>query len=523
MKQAELTSEQKEKERKLDNLIKIARFKMNEETPFFGILSGELIIRPAPLHLRGKIRTAAVTPTGICMYNPEFMSGLSFQEICGVLAHEALHPGLDFFGRFAKKDLSRANRAHDYAINLVITDNKSSGLALPGDCLLDEKYRDMSAEAIYLQLEDEVKQKQKQKGKGEQSQDQSGDQGSQSQSSEGQGEGQQSQSQSGGQGEGQQSQSQSGGQGESQQSQSQSGGQGEGQQSQSQSGDQDSQDQGNGSGNGEKDVQQGNDYTLEDDINQDIIDEIEREYYGSDGNKPSQEELKDRREQAKQRWRDALEQAAIADQADGKGVMPAWMKADVEGILFPKLDIGKILRRYFGRFGRKTQATFRKRNRRNLFDGNTFPMPGLTSNKPSLYVLIDTSGSMWDEEGFSMVKGTLGIIKNLANNGGYGIRIIMCDTEVKEDLDFEAVMKAVNQKKLAALGGGGSNFIPAFNYIWKDAIQDNNSQAPILCITDGYIDVPDKQPKIRTETMWVTPEGIKPPTKSWGTHAEMIF
>ena len=519
MKQAELTSEQKDKERKLDNLIKIARFKMNEETPFFGILSGELIIRPAPLHLRGKIRTAAVTPTGICMYNPDFMGSLSFQEICGVLAHEALHPGLDFFGRFAKKNLSRANRAHDYAINLVITDNKTSGLALPSDCLLDEKYRDMSAEAIYLQLEDEDKQKQQ--GKGGQSQDQSGEQGSQSQSSQGQGESQQSQSQSGGQS--------SQGQGESQQSQSQSGGQGsqdqgDSQQSEGQAnGEDQGDDQGNGNGNGEKDVQQGNDYTLEDDINQDIIDEIEREYYGSDGNKPSQEELKDRREQAKQRWRDALEQAAIADQADGKGVMPAWMKADVEGILFPKLDIGKILRRYFGRFGRKTQATFRKRNRRNLFDGNTFPMPGLTSNKPSLYVLIDTSGSMWDEEGFSMVKGTLGIIKNLANNGGYGIRIIMCDTEVKEDLDFEAVMKAVNQKKLSALGGGGSNFIPAFEYIWKDAIQDNNSQAPILCITDGYIDVPDKQPKIRTETMWVTPEGIKPPTKSWGTHAEMIF
>jgi predicted metal-dependent peptidase len=130
---------------------------------------------------------------------------------------------------------------------------------------------------------------------------------------------------------------------------------------------------------------------------------------------------------------------------------------------------------------------------------------------------------MWDESGFAMVKGTLGLIKTLANSGGYGIRIIMCDTEVTADLSFEDVMKAVSKKSLSALGGGGSNFIPAFEYIWNDAKNNSQSQAPILCITDGYIDVPDKQPKIKTDTAWITPKSVNPPTKNWGKHMEMIF
>lgn len=480
MTQAQLTDEQKRIEKELSKQISLARYIMADKTPFFGILSQNLKIRVAPLHLRKTILTAAVTPTGICMYNPDFMKDLPFEQICGVLAHEALHPGLDFFGRFEHKNLSRANRAHDYAINLLIKDNKDAGLDLPKGCLLDEKYRGISAEEIYFLLEDEDKKQQQSGGQGEQSE----------------------QSQSGGQGE-QSEQSQSGGQGE----QSQSGNQGEQQEP----------------NNGQGETTQGDDYALEDDINQDIIDAIENEYYGKDGKRPTKEEMKEQREQAKQRWKDALEQAVIAEQNNGKGSLPAWLQTEIDGILNPKLNIAKMLRRYFGKFGQRTLATFKKRNRRNLFTGDMFPRPGLKANKASLYVLIDTSGSMWDQEGFNMVKGTLGIIKNLANNGGYGVRIIMCDTNVTEDMSFEEVMQAVNKKSLKAMGGGGSNFIPAFEYIWEDAVESNSSQAPILCITDGYIDVPTEQPKLRTETMWVTPQGVKPPTTEWGTHAEMIF
>lgn len=481
---ATLTDEQKRQEKEVAKNIGLARYIMADKTPFFGILSQQLKIKAAPLHLRNVIRTAAVTPTGICMYNPDFMSPLTFEQLCGVLAHEALHPGLDFFGRFENKKLSLANRAHDYAINLLIKDNKTSGLDLPEFCLLEEKYRGISAEEIYFILDDEDKKKKKEQSDGSGQSEQGDSSESSDDKEKGQGQGQQSKP---------------------------SKGQGEGQ-SQSQSKDDSGQN-----------PSQGSDYTLEDDISKDVIDAIENEYYGETGNRPTKEEMHEQREQAKQRWKDALEQAVIAEQNSGKGNLPAWLQTEIDGILNPKLNISKMLRRYFGKFGQRTKSTYKKRNRRNLFTGDVFPRPGLKSSKPSLYVLLDTSGSMWDTEGFNMVKGTLGVIKNLANNGGYGVRIIMCDTDVTEDLAFDDVMKAVNKKSLKAMGGGGSNFIPAFEYIWADAVTSNNSQAPILCITDGYIDVPSEQPRIRTETMWVTPQGIRPPTTEWGTHGEMIF
>ena len=196
---------------------------------------------------------------------------------------------------------------------------------------------------------------------------------------------------------------------------------------------------------------------------------------------------------------------------------------EIEGILNPKLSFKKMLQRFFGKFGAKTRRTYAKPNRRNLFQPNMFPLPGKRGSQPSLYLLLDTSGSMWDPEGFDLVKGALGIIKNLVNNGGYRVRIIMCDTEVKEDLDFDQVQKVIAQKNLKALGGGGSDFRDAFDYIWKDALYNNNAQAPIICITDGYIDVPEKQAKMRTSTAWVTPKGVKPPTTKWGDHMEMIL
>jgi predicted metal-dependent peptidase len=442
----------------LKNNIAIARFRMTETTPFFGLLSAELKIIPAPVSLQGLIRTAAVTPTGVCMYNPHFMHKLSLEEISGVLAHEALHPALDFWGRFEHVNLQIANKAHDYAINMLIDDNKTSGLALPKGCLLKSEYRNLSAEEILMILQKE-----------EQDKGQSNEKG-------------------------------------------------------------DSQDKGEGQGDNQGDSQddsegQGNDYELQGDINKDIVEKVEEHYYGEGkkGTPPSKEELKERQAQAQQRWKDALEQAVIADQRDGKGVCPAWMRKDIDGILYPKMNIAQLLKRYFGQFGNPLQPSYKHRNRRNNFSGDTFIKPALVRNKPQLYVLLDTSGSMWDKEGFEMVQGTLGIIKRLAVNGGYGVRVIMCDTTVTEDMDFAEVIKAVQKKSLTSMGGGGSNFNEAFEYIWQDAIKTNNSQAPILCITDGYINVPAKEPRIRTNTAWVTPQGVNPPTKSWGKHMEMMF
>lgn len=90
--------------------------------------------------------------------------------------HEVMHPAMGFWRRFPKlggrgyvnvdekgrTSLSLANIAHDFAINLLITDMANTTvrsrqyIQLPKGGLLDEKYRGMSAEQIYDILKKEV-------------------------------------------------------------------------------------------------------------------------------------------------------------------------------------------------------------------------------------------------------------------------------------------------------------------------------------------------------------------------------
>jgi predicted metal-dependent peptidase len=462
----------------IKNKISVARYQMVTETPFFGIISSHLKIIPVSERLKGRIKTAAVTPTGICMYNPNFVGDISFKETKGLLAHEALHPALNFWERFLLQDLKIANKAHDYAINVPIVD--SPDMDLPKGGLYEKEYRNMSAEEIFFLLEKE------ENAKKEQGEGQGKEQG------EGQGQGQGKE-----QGEGQ-------GQG---QGEEQGEGQGQGQ----------GEEQGEGQGG-----EQGENYTLEGDVDEDIIKEIEKEYYReARGREITDDELSQEHKNAKQQWSDALQQAFIADKADGQGSLPQWMVAEIEGILFPKMDFRKLVRRFFGQFGHPSRPSFKHRNKRNTYQANTFLKPKLIKNLPKLYLLLDTSGSMWDEEGSKMVQGALGIIKRLANNDQYEIVIVMADTEVKEELSFTDVMKAVKEQKIKSIGGGGSDFRSAFEHIWQSAKIDNLGQSPILCITDGAITVPETTSRNRTATAWITPPNVSPPTTKWGEHMEM--
>lgn len=87
--------------------------------------------------------------------NPDFFLSLPEKQRVFVLAHETWHIALKHVTRFSEiPDGNRLkyNYAADYVINdLLYLDNYT----LWPSCLHDEKYRDMSTEAIYKELKDE--------------------------------------------------------------------------------------------------------------------------------------------------------------------------------------------------------------------------------------------------------------------------------------------------------------------------------------------------------------------------------
>lgn len=150
-------------EKQVRELTSRIRTKMTVLVPFFG----HLLLKLEPVVSR-KVLLAAVTPDRKLIINPDWALTTTPDEFAATMVHEVLHPALLVWARRGSRDLvavgrdgsrmSLWNSAHDYAINLIIRDmiKHTNEVLDPAKWqpagLIDEKYRDWSAEEIYDDL-----------------------------------------------------------------------------------------------------------------------------------------------------------------------------------------------------------------------------------------------------------------------------------------------------------------------------------------------------------------------------------
>jgi predicted metal-dependent peptidase len=127
----------------IERRLQKARTTLLLDHPFFGSLLFRLKGRESRT-----VKTMATDGISI-YYNPDFVATLNGATLCGVLAHEVLHPALHHHARRSGRDPKRWNEACDYAINPLLLD---AGLHLPDGVLVDDRFREMSAEQIYNQI-----------------------------------------------------------------------------------------------------------------------------------------------------------------------------------------------------------------------------------------------------------------------------------------------------------------------------------------------------------------------------------
>ena len=133
----------------IERRLQKARTTLLLDHPFFG----SLLFR---LKGRESRSIKAMATDGVSLfYNPDFVETLNAATLCGVLAHEVLHPGLQHHVRRSGRDPKRWNEACDYAINPILLE---AGLHLPEGVLVDDRFREMSAEQIYNLLQTETDQ-----------------------------------------------------------------------------------------------------------------------------------------------------------------------------------------------------------------------------------------------------------------------------------------------------------------------------------------------------------------------------
>jgi len=126
--------------------ITMTRLRLVDRFPFFGYLLMQVNIRES-----STITETAATDGVRIYYNKNFLETLSDRELEFVLSHEVMHCVLNHITRKGDRNPVKWNFAIDYATNLLLQES-GVGTPPPG-VLLDEKYKDMSAEEIYEQLE----------------------------------------------------------------------------------------------------------------------------------------------------------------------------------------------------------------------------------------------------------------------------------------------------------------------------------------------------------------------------------
>lgn len=134
----------------LDNIQeRISRVKASLiiEQPYFGSVASTL--KPV---LNEDIKTFLSTAKNF-EYNDDYINRLSDEELAFILTNSAMHQVFLHESRIDSRMQWLWVLATDYAINCLLVNN---GLELPEHVNYDERFDDMSAEAIYAALENEI-------------------------------------------------------------------------------------------------------------------------------------------------------------------------------------------------------------------------------------------------------------------------------------------------------------------------------------------------------------------------------
>jgi predicted metal-dependent peptidase len=195
-----------------------------------------------------------------------------------------------------------------------------------------------------------------------------------------------------------------------------------------------------------------------------------------------------------QRWKQAVVQAAQVAKMAGR--LPLGIEQFVGNLTEPKVDWKNALRRFVQQLAR-ADYTWRMPNKR--FTPLGMYLPALHSeNMPPIVVAFDTSGSCWhyQQRFFAELKSVIDECKPES------VWFLQCDASIES---AEELM-AGDQINPTAKGGGGTSFVPPFEWVAEQGIQP----ACMIYMTDTYGTFPEQAPEY--PVLWaVTEKGVQVP------------
>ena len=199
-------------------------------------------------------------------------------------------------------------------------------------------------------------------------------------------------------------------------------------------------------------------------------------------------------------WKDKLEVLKnnySEDGSDTQGLLPGGISQEINSILEPEVDWRHALWKFVG----KTPADFDDIDRRFIYKG--LYLEGLLTESIELSVCIDTSGSISGALLDQFIGELQGILRSYPH---VKCDLYWADTEVYGPYELSKIEDLPSAK-----GFGGTYFVPFFNKVKKDSIQDfmnMNNNGVSIYFTDGYGDFPEYTPD--NPVMWlVSKDGLE--------------
>lgn len=198
----------------------------------------------------------------------------------------------------------------------------------------------------------------------------------------------------------------------------------------------------------------------------------------------------------------AVQQAIIKQVAQGiksQGDAPDWMKRWADDVLTTRTDWRKLLRNHLfsaiaDSSGRMDYTWNRHSRRQALTD---VVLPRLAAPKPGVHVIVDTSGSMADEE----LALALAEIKGIASCAS-SVHVYSADTEIHT---AHRIFSPGQVSSIDLVGGGGTSMRRAAEQVLE---RDRRRPAILVIITDGYTDWPDRQPGVGMIAVLTTEQDV---------------
>ena len=207
------------------------------------------------------------------------------------------------------------------------------------------------------------------------------------------------------------------------------------------------------------------------------------------------------RERLTVQWRQRM--AGAAQQAMQAGKLGGLMARLVDHLLQPQLPWRMLLARYLTAAGRDDYNYTRPSRR----EGEAI-MPSLRSSQLDVVVILDTSGSISDNE----MREFLAEIDAIKAQVRARIVLHACDAELAEDGPWEFDVWESFKLPREFTGGGGTDFKPPFAWL------DDRERRPDLCIyfTDAEGAFPSCEPDY--PVLWLVKGKAKVP---WGVRIQL--